>query len=147
MTTEEQYAGTASAREGYQVIFEFQWKSLTESVQLVTKAVGIYFFLLLAVIGAIYNSKIAGIELQIIVGTIIIISIIFAPMILFLAWGIIKGLNDLEVALQRICPLEFDAIGMKEYFRRGRLAARVATGCAIIILIIIIAAVALIQYR
>ena len=64
MTEDNLTADAASAREGYQTIFDFQWKSLTESVQLISKGVGIYFFLLLAVIGAIYNSNITGTELQ-----------------------------------------------------------------------------------
>ena len=78
---------------------------------------------------------------------IILISTLFAPMMLFIAWGVIKGLNDLEVSLRSICPSQFDDIGMAAYFRRGRLAARVGTGCAITILMVIIAAVALIQFR
>ena len=147
MTEDDLNTDAASAREGYQIIFDFQWKSLTESVQLISKGVGIYFFLLLAVIGAIYNSNISGTELQLIVGAIILISILFAPTMLFIAWGVIKGLNDLEVSLRRCCPSQFDAIGMATYFRRGRLAARVGTACAIIILMIIISAVALIQFR
>ena len=129
------------------MIFDFQWKSLSESVQLITKGVGLYFFILLAIIGAIYNSKISGIELQIVVGAIIAVSILFAPTMLFIAWGVIKGLKDLEASLRSICPDQFDSLGMIEYFRRGRLAARVGTACAIFILLIIISAVALIQYR
>lgn len=143
----DQIADYCDSLDGYKTIFDFQWKSLTESVQIIVKGVGLYFFTLLAIIGAIYNSKISGTELTIIISAITLISILFAPIMLFMAWGIIKGLNDLEVSLRSICPSQFDAIGMAEYFRRGRLAARVGIVCAIIILLIIIGAVVLIQFR
>jgi hypothetical protein len=136
-----------SSPDGYKFIFEFQWKALTESVQLIFRGIGIYFFLILAVVGAIYNSKITGTELQVAIGATIAVSVLFAPMMLFIAWGVIKGLNDLESTLKKIHPAQFDAAGMDAFFSRGRLAARVAMGCAITILLIIIAAVALIQYR
>lgn len=147
MLTQRRNADTSTVRKGYEFIFEFQWKALTESVQLIFRAVGIYFFLLLAVIGAIYNSKIAGTELQVVVSAIIAVSIVFAPMMIFIAWGVIKGINDLEFSLRKLCPFQFDATKMDAFFRRGRLAARVVTVCAIIILVIIMIAVTLIQFR
>lgn len=133
--------------DGYKFIFEFQWKALTESVQLIFRGIGIYFFLLLAVIGAIYNSKISGTELQVAIGATLAVSALFAPMMLFIAWGVIMGLNDIETTLRKLHPTQFSATGMDKFFRRGRLAARVAMGCAIAILLVIIVAVSLIQFR
>jgi hypothetical protein len=147
MPTDKRNADAAISRESYRFIFEFQWKALTETAQLISKVVGIYFFLLLAVIGAIYNSKIVGTELQVIVIAMIIVSVMFAPMMIFAAWGVIRGIDDLEISLRKICPMQFESIGMDAFFRRGRLTARVGAGCAIAILIVIVVAVALIQFR
>lgn len=147
MTADKRITEATNAREAHKFLFEFQWKSLTESVQLITKGVGFYILLLLAVIGAIYNSKLVGTELKFAVVAIVTITILFGPMIIFIAWGVVRGIDDLENSLRKICPTQFEAAGMEKYFLRGRLAARVATGSAILILIVIVVTVALIQFR
>ena len=147
MTADKKQHDAASSREAYRLLFDFQWKSLTQTLELATKGIGFYFLLLLASIGAIYQSKMQGAELRIAVAAVVAISILFSPILIFFSWGILKGLDDLQASLRRICPVQFDEVAMERYFQRGRITARVAAACCVLILAVVIISVTFVQFR
>ena len=136
-----------SGTDDLKFMFGFQWKALTASVDAIAKGISIYFVLLLASIGAVYQSGLSGTELQVVVYALLLVTVLFGPMMIFFAWGVIRGLEDLEETMRRVNPAQFDAVELARFFQRGRLVTRVAVTCCILILFVIGATVATIQFR
>jgi hypothetical protein len=116
-------------RKATEVFLDFQWKSLVQTVDVICKGLGFYFLVLLGVVGAIYQAKIAGIELRITTISVVVISITVAIACGFLAWGVIQGLFDVQTTLRSFNPEVFDEQNLNNYFRRARVAARAVMLC------------------
>jgi hypothetical protein len=134
-------------RRSTEVFLDFQWKSLVQTVDVTCKGIGFYFLVLLGVIGAIYQAKITGLELQFAITSVVTISIAVSIGCGFLAWGVVQGLYDVQAILRSFNPDVFDEHNLNNYFRRARIAARAAVISCLAVLLVIVGALISLQYR
>lgn len=138
---------TLHRRRSTELFLDFQWKSIVQTVDVISKGIGFYFVVLLGVTGAIYQAKVAGVELLIAIVTITLITVAACTACGFLIWGIVSGLVDVQDTLESFHPQVFAERRLGKYFRRARIAARAAITCSLCIALTIIGALVMLRYR
>jgi hypothetical protein len=138
---------TLHRRRSTEIFLDFQWKSIVQTIDVMSKGIGFYFVVLLGVTGAIYQAKVAGAELTIAIVTITLITVVVCTACGFLIWGVVSGLADVQDTLESLHPRVFAERRLGNYFRRARTAARATITCSLCIALTIIAALVMLRYR
>lgn len=117
--------------------FDFMWKALVQTVDLLAKGATFYFTVLGLVAGFIFTQKLPTQTMLTLVTTCVVISILFGIIAIAFAYGVITGLLQLKKALHAIHPAAYDVLSMEAFFRRGLIVTAVAVMCCLAILMAI----------
>ena len=137
----------AHRRKSIELFLDFQWKSIVQTVEVINKAIGFYFLVLLGVFGAIYQAKISGIDLSVAIVAVSLITIAVCAACAFLIWGVITGLYDIQNTLQSFNSGVFDERGLAHYFRRARIVARAVVISSFLVFLVIVGALVSLKYK
>lgn len=137
----------AHQRKSTEVYLDFQWKTLVQTADLLSKGIGFYFLLLIAVTGAIFQAKLTPSEVRIAVWTVLLISISVGLAFVALTWGIVQGLYELERTVEKVNPDLYRELGLCAYFRRARTIARIVVIACVASMLLIVVATFILQYR
>jgi hypothetical protein len=124
-----------SYRKALEINYDFMWKSLVQTVDLLTKGTAYYFTIIGVVGGFLFTSKIHE-DLQLIfISVITVISFFFAIIMLSFGYGVLKGIHQMENALKQIDAKAFHVLEMSRFFRRGRVVGIMAALLCLAILL------------
>lgn len=114
--------------------YEFMWRSLVQTVDLLAKGTTYYFTIFGVIGGFLFTAKLSPrLELLLVVVSSVV-SILFAVIMISFAYGVLKGVNQMEKALLRIHPVAFQTLAMESFFRRGKRVGVITTACCVLIL-------------
>ncbi len=129
-------------RQSIEIFYEFQWRSLVQTVELLSKAVTYYFAILAALVGYLFTAKLSLLDQQLISRVIFFVSGFFMLLAVAMFYGILRGIADLKSTLTRYNPTAFQKAELHRYFRRGQIVGIVVVASSLSILVTICVALA-----
>ncbi|SFU32274.1 hypothetical protein SAMN05216339_101339 [Nitrosomonas eutropha] len=135
--SDKQKAAKAHTRKSLEIYYEFQFRSLVQTGELLTKGVAYYFTILAAIGGYLYTAKLPLVEQRLLVIVSLIVSTLFAFIMIVVGYGVLKGIGQMERTLAKYNSNEFEAIAMPQYFRRGKIVGIMVALCCLGILFVI----------
>lgn len=135
--------GRAHDRKSLEIFYEFQWRSLVQTVELLSKAVTYYFAILAALVGYLFTAKLTLLDQQLISRVIFFVSGFFMLLAIAMSYGILRGIADMKNSLTRYNLKVFQTAELHRYFRRGQFVGIVVVASSLSILVTICVALAL----
>jgi hypothetical protein len=118
--------------------FEFMWKAIVQAVDLLAKGTTYYFTIFVFITGFIFTAKIS-VELQLLLLCVVtVVSVLFAIIMLSFAYGVTKGLGQLELALKKHHRSAYSSLDMALFFKRGKIVGQTTTVACLLILFTIV---------
>jgi hypothetical protein len=103
------------------LFFDFQYKSLTETVNLLVKAAGAFYItVMIALIGYLLTQDISDKTRNVIIVSAVILTACVFIVGLAICWGVILGISDMRNTLKRYDEKLFSSIDLDKFFYRGR---------------------------
>lgn len=133
----------ALRRKSIELFYEFEWRSLVQAVELLSKTVTYYFAILAALVGYLFTVDLSPADQKLISRVIFIVSGLFSVLAAAMVYGILYGIADLRATLMSYSPGFFHQVGMPRYFRRGQVVGLLAAIASLAILATICTALAL----
>ena len=130
-------------RKSLEIFYEFQWRSLVQTVDLLSKTVTYYFAILAALVGYLFTAKLTHLDQQLISRVIFYVSGFFMLITISMSYGILRGIRDMKNSLIQYNPKIFQQADLHGYFRRGQIVGIVIVTSSLSILAIICAALAI----
>lgn len=131
-------------RKSHEIFYDFQWKSIVQTIEVITRGVGFYTLILVAVAGAIYQSRLSGRELNIALAGVTFMTLFLMIAFGFLSWGVFTALKDLQKTLRSLNEIVFHECELEAYFTRARTVAIAVMACSVFgVLVILLALLAL----
>lgn len=142
MTDIESDDDVAYQRKTLEIYYEFQWRSLVQTVELLTKGVTYYFTILAAIAGYIFTAKLLPEEQKPLIIVIVMVSVLLAVIIITMGYGVLRGISQMETTLAQYNAVAFVELSMPAYFKRAKMVGIVVAVCCMLILITIAGALA-----
>lgn len=133
----------AHDRKALEVFYEFQWRSLVQTVDLLSKAVTYYFAILAALVSYLFSAKLTLLDQQLISQVIFFVSGFFMLISISLSYGVLRGISDMKNTLIRHNPKVFQQVELHRYFLRGRIVGSIVVLSSLSILVTICIALVL----
>lgn len=142
MTDTDSSDAVTYQRKTLQIYYEFQWRSLVQTVELLTKGTTYYFTILAAITGYVFTAKLLPEEQKPLIIVSVIVSMLFAVIIISMGSGVLRGIGQMEVTLAQYNAVAFEELAMPAYFKRAKMVGIVVAVCCLLILITIAGALA-----
>ena len=126
--------------------YDFQWRSLVETANTLSKGMTFYIAILASVTSYIFTKQIGQDQLRFLITIGLIVSIFFGTAASSVAWGFYTGLKDLEGSLRELSPREFSNLNLPAFFSRGRLVFWITIISIFLILIAFLVAMVMFYY-
>jgi uncharacterized protein YybS (DUF2232 family) len=114
------------------LFFDFQYKSLTETVNLLVKAAGTFYVtIMIALIGYLFTQKISDATRNVIIICAVILTACMFIVGAAICWGVILGITDMRNTLKQYDEALFSNCDLDAFFKRGRKVVLFAIICCV----------------
>lgn len=132
----------AYQRKTLEIYYEFQWRSIVQTVELLTKGVTYYFTILAAIAGYVFTARLLPEEKKPLIIVSVTVSVLLAAIIITMGYGVLRGIGQMEATLAHYNAVAFVELSMPAYFKRAKIVGIVVAVCCMLILITIAGALA-----
>ena len=115
---------------------DFQWKALSNTASILSKGIAFYLAIIAAVTGYILTKQLSCEVKVMAVLAGSITSVIATIAGGSLAWGLNKGLRNLEITLMEMDKELFYKLQLNLFLVRGRRVIWIVSGCAALVLVL-----------
>src|SRR5258705_4521990 len=107
MTGADSGDAVAYQRKTLEIYYEFQWRSVVQTIELLTKGVTYYFTILAAIAGYVFTAKLLPKEQKPLIIVSVIVSVLFAVIIITMGYGVLRGISQMEATLAQYNAVAF----------------------------------------
>lgn len=120
------------------LFFDFQYKSLTETVNLLVKAAGAFYVtVMIALIGYLITQQVSPSTHRVIVISATLLTACVFAVGIAICWGVTKGIQDMKNTLERYDEDLFCKCNLESFFIRGRKVVLFSIVTCIIVMVLI----------
>ena len=123
--------------EERKVVYDFQFKAIVEATNTLLKLTTVYFILVGASLGYLFEAALEVIIVKYVVAGLLIISFLFSVVCLALSYGVVRGLKDIRIGLSALDPFVAEETNIVNFIKRGSRVSLVSIFCCIGIVITI----------
>jgi len=122
------------------LFFDFQYKSLTETVNFLVKAAGAFYVtIMIALIGYLVTQQVSESARKVIIISAILLTICVFFVGLIICWGVLLGIRDMRNTLKRYDENLFINCDLDSFFKRGRKVVLFSIiACFLVVILILI---------